>query len=68
MLLFDWLEDHKWAGIEYLEELLEEDDITARILKNLRENIKSDIIPKNHITFLVCGGTSSIQCLNLILF
>ena len=51
MLSFDWGEKHKWVGIEYLEELLEEDEITAKILENLNKGINNDIVLENHIDY-----------------
>lgn len=51
MLSFDWLEENKWVGIGYLEEVLREDDITERILENLRDGIKNNIVLGNHIDY-----------------
>ena len=51
MLSFDWVEGHKMLGIAYLEELLDESDITTRILKNLREGIQNNDVLKNHIDY-----------------
>jgi hypothetical protein len=51
MLSFDWVEGHKIVGIAYLEELLDESDITTRILKNLQEGIQNNDVLKNHIDY-----------------
>ena len=51
MLSFDSIEKYEWIGIGYLEELLKEDDMIARILENLQNGIKNDIVLKNHIEY-----------------
>ena len=51
MLSFDWVEGHKMLGIAYLEELLDESDITTRILNNLQEGIQNDDVLKNYIDY-----------------
>lgn len=51
MLSFDWVEGHQMLGIQYLEERLNETDITARILENIEEGIKSNDVLKNHVDY-----------------
>jgi uncharacterized protein (DUF433 family) len=51
MLSFEWIEGHQWVGIEYLEELLDESDITQRILENLERGIGPDDVLRNHYKY-----------------
>jgi len=51
MLSFDWVGGHKMLGIIYLEELLDEADMTTRILENLQEPIQNNDVLKNHIDY-----------------
>lgn len=51
MLSFDWIEKNQMLGIEYLEERIDETEITARILENLQEGIQNDDVLKNHIDY-----------------
>jgi hypothetical protein len=51
MLSFDWVEGYKMLGIAYLEELLDEIDMTTRILGNLQEPIQNNDVLKNHIDY-----------------
>ncbi len=51
-ILLDMLSfDHNRDGIEYLENHLEEAEMTSRILDNLKEGIIIDDVLKNHIDF-----------------
>jgi predicted NACHT family NTPase len=56
MLSFDLVEGHQMLGIKYLEERLNEADITERILENLQEGIKNNDVLRNHIDY--CKGRS----------
>ncbi|HEX5733352.1 MAG TPA: hypothetical protein VF131_11010 [Blastocatellia bacterium] len=51
LLSFDWVEGHQMGGIGYLEEVLSENEITERILENLKDGIKHDDVLKNHISY-----------------
>lgn len=51
MLSFEWIEGHQWVGIEYLEELLDEADMTHRILENLERGIGPDDVLRNHYKY-----------------
>jgi predicted NACHT family NTPase len=51
MLSFDWVEGSQMLGIEYLEERLNETEITARILENLQNGIQNNDVLKNHIDY-----------------
>ena len=51
-VLLDMLSfDHNRSGIEYLENYLDESEMTYRILKNLSEGIFIDDVLKNHIDY-----------------
>jgi hypothetical protein len=51
MISFDWIEGNQMFGIKYLEQMLDEPEITERILKNLQEGIEIDYVLKNHIEY-----------------
>lgn len=51
MLSFDWIEGTQMLGMKYLEDRLEKDEITARILENLETDIQNNDILKNHIDY-----------------
>lgn len=49
LLSFDWIEDHGFVGIGYLEDRLPVDKIKHRIIENLEQGIKFVPVLKNHI-------------------
>lgn len=51
MLSFDWVEGYQMVGIEYLEDRLPKNEMTERILKNLKDGIQNDDVLKNHIDY-----------------
>jgi class 3 adenylate cyclase len=51
MLSFDWIEDHQWVGIEYLEIQLSQQKIAGRILENLEAGIENDDVLENHLKY-----------------
>lgn len=51
LLSYDWIEGSQYVGIEYLEALLSQQEITTRILKNLEEGIANDDVLKNHFNY-----------------
>ncbi|WP_027338611.1 hypothetical protein [Halonatronum saccharophilum] len=51
MLSFDCYEGNGFLGIEYLEEYLDNEDISERVLDNLKNGIDADIVLRNHIDF-----------------
>lgn len=51
LLSFDWIEDHGFVGIGYLEERLPVDKIKHRIIENLEQGIKFGPVLKNHIDY-----------------
>ncbi len=51
MISFEWIEGHQWAGIEYLEQLLDEADMTKRILENLENGVGPDDVLRNHYNY-----------------
>lgn len=51
LLSFDWFEDGKYVGLEYLEDYLNEDQMTERVLENLHQGIRFYPILKNHIDY-----------------
>jgi hypothetical protein len=52
MLSFDYFEQHDWIGINYLIDKLSKQEITDRMLQNLRKGIIEPNVVKNHIKFL----------------
>ncbi len=51
LLSFDWLEKNTSVGIEYLEELLDKESITRRVLENLAEGIEVNNVLENHFDY-----------------
>ena len=51
MLSFDWSEEGKYIGINYLIERLPQADVKSRIIKNLKEGISVNQVLKNHISY-----------------
>lgn len=51
MLSFDWIDNVGMVGIVYLENLLDENEMTKRILKNLKTGIKDRNVLRNHIDY-----------------
>lgn len=66
LLSFDWMEegkqsyDLKHIGIKYLEELLDETEMTERILQNLREGIQNKDVYRGHIKYCTERGITAI--------
>lgn len=53
MLSFDWDDNNKMVGIDYLESEIEESKITERIKKNLESDIMSEDVLKNHVEYIL---------------
>lgn len=52
MLSFDWVQGARMGeGFEYLEKMLEKDELTNRVLENLQEGIKNDDVLRNHLDY-----------------
>jgi hypothetical protein len=52
MLSFDYFEGHTMVGIDYLQSKLSKNEITSRMLNNLKQGINEFNILKNHINYL----------------
>jgi len=51
LLSFDWVAGHQMGGIGYLEEKLSDQELTERILENMKAGITSDDVLRNHIDY-----------------
>ena len=62
MLSFDWVEGHQMVGIKYLEDRLPKNEMTERVLKNLKAGIQSNDVLENHIDY--CMRNKLEECLS----
>lgn len=51
MLSFDWSEEGKYIGINYLIERLPQEDVKSRIINNLKDGISVNQVLKDHISY-----------------
>lgn len=51
MLSFDWREEGKYIGMNYLIERLPQEDVKNRIIKNLKHGVSVNQVLKNHISY-----------------
>ncbi|WP_319508919.1 NACHT domain-containing protein [uncultured Methanolobus sp.] len=51
MISFDWVEDGNYVGIDYLENILDSQEMKTRVIDNLHEGIKNKIVLRNHILY-----------------
>ncbi len=66
-ILFDMLSfEYDRQGIEYLEDYLDETEMSSRILENLEENIIIDDVLKNHIDYCKRHGIKEVLKFALI--
>jgi len=51
MISYDWIENNRFVGIEYIENKLPREKIRRRVINNLENGITKEQILKNHILF-----------------